>query len=70
MQAKRIQLQSQTRNAGQQTTTTLLVPADPREMVNMHNIWGGIAVEPENADANANGWWVLSYIPQGANTPT
>ena len=30
-----------------------------RRLVNYHNIWFGIVIEPENADANANGSWVL-----------
>ena len=59
MQAKRIQLTSQTRLAGQQSDVFLAVPDDPREEVNFHNIWGSMACEPESAGANANGWWVL-----------
>ncbi len=30
-----------------------------RRLTNYHNIWWGISAEPENADANANGQWVL-----------
>ena len=30
-----------------------------RRLTNYHNIWGSIAVEPANADANQQGIWVL-----------
>ena len=30
-----------------------------RRLTNYHNIWFGVGVEPETADANANGTWVL-----------
>ncbi len=30
-----------------------------RRLTNYHNIWGGFSVEPQTADANANGWWIL-----------
>ena len=61
MQAKRIQIASITRLAGQQNDVDLTSPETPREQINLHNIWGSVGCEPENADANANGWWVL-YI--------
>ncbi len=30
-----------------------------RRLTNYHNIWWGMAVEPQDADANANGSWIL-----------
>ena len=30
-----------------------------RRLVNYHNIWAGFMVEPQDADANAHGLWVL-----------
>ncbi len=27
--------------------------------MNLHNVWWGMSIEPENADANAQGTWVL-----------
>ena len=60
-QPKRIDLDSALLNVNNQHqarfgpgTGTIL-----RRMVNYHNIWGGISIEPENADANAGGVWVL-----------
>ena len=34
-----------------------------RRLVNYHNIWWGMAIEPQNADVNANGTWVLWLKP-------
>ncbi len=59
MQAKRIQVSEGTLGVAGSLHTTLIAPLDPREDINFHNIWGGITVEPENADANAQGSWVL-----------
>ncbi len=55
---------------GTQLSVQLTVPDDPREMVNFHNIWIGVGVEPENASANQNGAWVLMILPRGKPQPT
>ena len=39
-----------------------------RRLSNYHNIWWGFVVEPENADANANGMWVL-WEKRDTNNP-
>ena len=59
MQAKRIQVNEANTGAGVQVEVLLQVPAEPREEVNFHNIWIGVTCEPVNADANAQGTWVL-----------
>ena len=58
--------------AGQQTsarfgpgTGTIL-----RRLVNYHNIWFGFTAEVENADANAQGNWVLWMKPDVTQTDT
>ena len=61
MQAKRIAVNEQNLGAGGQVDTELLVPEEPREQVNFHNIWIGGSVEPQNAGANCQGTWAL-YI--------
>ena len=61
MQAKRININESNNGAGANTSAKLIVPTDPREEVNFHNIWGSVTVEPQDADANAQGTWVL-YI--------
>ena len=60
-QPKRIQMNSQTQGTGTQLTVGFGPGTGSilRRMVNYHNIWWGFSVEPENADANANGIWVL-----------
>ncbi len=60
-QAKRIQVNEVNTGVGGNTSVQLIVPTDPREEVNFHNIWGSVSVEPQNADANCQGTWVL-YI--------
>jgi len=62
---KRIEEQTASIAVGNQTsvsfgpgTGTIL-----RRLVNYHNIWGSFTAEPENADVNANGIWVLWMKP-------
>ena len=38
-----------------------------RRLTNYHNIWGSVLVEPQDADANANGWWILWLKPDVTN---
>jgi len=61
MQAKRQLVSESNVGAGAATQVTLTTPTDPREEINFHNIWGSVSVEPQDADANAQGTWVL-YI--------
>ena len=65
MQAKRISLGVASLLGGAQTGSTLVVPDDPREEVNFHNIWISMCAEPLVADANAQGTWVLWCIRSG-----
>ena len=62
MQAKRIVVGEGNDGAAGRTAAILSVPTDPREEVNFHNIWIGVSVEPQNADANAQGTWVLQVV--------
>ena len=59
MQAKRIQVNEANNGVGAQIAVNLNVLTTPREMVNFHNIWVSVSVEPQNTDANAQGTWVL-----------
>ncbi len=59
MQAKRIQVNEQNLGAGGQVDVELIVPDDPREQTNFHNIWIGATVEPQNSGANCQGTWVV-----------
>ena len=70
MQAKRIQVFEANKAAGQAATVELKAPTDPREEINYHNIWGSFTVEPENADANAQGTWALYLLRDNATAST
>ncbi len=59
MQAKRIAVFEENKSAGQATEVSLIVPTSPREQVNFHNIWGSVSAEPQTADANCQGTWIL-----------
>ena len=39
-----------------------------RRLTNYHNIWASFCVEPQDADANANGFWILWLKPDVAQT--
>ncbi len=69
MQAKRIQVNENNSGVGGQTFATLVAPTDPREEINFHNIWGSVSEEPQNADANAQGTWILFILRENATTP-
>jgi len=70
MQAKRIQEAHADLVGLTQLSIALTPPVVPREEINYHNIWASLAVEPENADANSHGVWVLFVNPVGAAIPT
>ena len=70
MQAKRIQVNESNDGAGAQTSVFLFAPTDPREEINFHNVWAGVTVEPQNADANCQGTWVLGVIKENSIVPS
>ena len=59
MQAKRIQVNESNDGVGAGTRAAITVPLEPREQVNMHNIWFSVSAEPQDAAANSQGTWVL-----------
>ncbi len=69
MQAKRIQVFEANNGVGGSTSVSLTAPTDPREEVNYHNIWGGVTVEPTDADTNCQGTWVLFILRENATLP-
>ncbi len=71
MQAKRIQVNESNNGAGAQTNVFLQVPTTPREEANFHNIWASFSAEPQDADANSQGTWLIILQPQAQTvTPT
>ncbi len=67
MQAKRIDVAHADVAVGAQATVFIQAPTDPREEINFHNIWASFNTECENADANAQGNWVLYMIKNPAD---
>ena len=61
MQRKRIHIS--TANPAVSVQTNLVGTIEESNGVNVHGLWADMAIEPENADANANGTWVLWCIP-------
>ena len=43
----------------------LSMDLDDADAVNVHGVIAGIAIEPENGGANANGTWALYCLPGG-----
>ncbi len=70
MQSKRIQVNEANQSAGAQISATLVVPTEPREEVNFHNIWASVSVEPQNAGANAQGTWFLVILRENQTQAT
>ena len=62
MQAKRVSTSFASIGAVATRAAQIAVPAEPREMVNFHNMWMGISVVPLDTDANSEGTWVLAIL--------
>ena len=59
-QAKRINVNFALMDAvTPQVSARVVTPDEVRRMINAYNVWLGICHEPQDADANANGIWVL-----------
>jgi len=67
MQAKRIQVLEEDDGVGGSSAVSLEAPTSPREEINYHNIWGSVTMEPQTADANAQGTWVMYILRENAN---
>ena len=70
VQASRRQVLESNLGVGGVVSVTLIVPNDPREEVNFHNIWASASCEPETAAANCQGTWVLYVVRSGQNFVT
>ncbi len=62
MQRKRIH--AATGTAAVNVATTLVATVDETNAVNIHGMIADFSIEPENADANANGTWALTCLPR------
>ena len=45
------------------TADDLTISQDESSVVNFHGLRYCFSIEPENTDANANGWWVVFCLP-------
>ncbi len=61
-QRRRLDAESTSSGIGQ---TTIQVQFDETDAVNFHGMHYCFSIEPENADANANGFWVVYCLPAG-----
>ncbi len=69
MQAKRINVSESNDGVAGSTNAVLDTSNVPREEINFHNIWGSVSVEPQDANANCQGTWVLLIVRAGQTTP-
>ena len=66
MQTQRRRLDAETSsnsNLNNNTSDQILITLDEGPSVNAHGLRYCFSIEPENADANANGWWILYCLP-------
>ena len=63
MKTQRRRLDSDSIAAGVGTTQNVEIDLDETDSVNFHGMHYCFSIEPENADANANGFWVLYCLP-------
>ena len=59
-QRRRLEAESEARGIGQAFAQ---LDFDETDVVNFHGLHYCFSIEPENADANANGFWVLYCLP-------
>ncbi len=64
MNAQRKRIHALTDTGAVSTTHSNIGTIDESNAVNVHGLRFSFAIEPENADANANGTWVLSCLPR------
>ena len=65
MKTQRRRLNAESDTAGVNITRNVEILMDETDSVNFHGMHFCFSIEPENADANANGFWVLYCLPGG-----
>jgi len=65
MKTQRRRLNAETDTATVNTQKTVEITLDETDAVNFHGMHYCFSIEPENADANANGFWVCYCLPAG-----
>ena len=65
MKTQRRRLKADTAQIGVGGTVPIELVLDESDAVNFHGMHYCFSIEPENTDANANGFWVLWCLPAG-----
>jgi len=65
MKTQRRRLDAQSNIAGIGSVKNVEIVLDETDAVNFHGCHYCFSLEPENADANANGFWALYCLPAG-----
>ncbi len=68
MKTERRRLDAQSDQEGVNGQSAVQILLDEGPSVNIHGIHLCFSIEPENADANANGFWILYCLPAGVIT--
>ena len=63
MKTQRRRLDATTNATGLNTQPTVELDLDETDAVNFHGMHYCFSIEPENQDANANGFWILYCLP-------
>ena len=63
MKAQRRRLEAETDSKAVNTRMNVTLTMDESDAVNFHGMHYCFSIEPEVADANANGWWILYCLP-------
>ncbi len=66
MERKRVHYKTETKAAGQNSALTYTI--DESNGVNAHNVHVNFICEPQDADANAHGSWVLWCLPDAVSS--
>ena len=68
MKTERRRLDAQSDQIGVNATSSVVIDLDEGPSVNIHGIHYCFSIEPENADANSNGYWIVYCLPAGVIT--
>ncbi len=65
MNTQRRRLDAQSDQIGVNDHTAVNITQDETDAANLHGLHYCFSIEPENADANSNGFWVVYCLPAG-----
>ncbi len=63
MKTQRRRLDAETKSSGVGTQATVEIEQNESAAANLHGLHYCFSIEPENTDANANGFWVCYCLP-------